>query len=89
VTGRVREGVTGRVRESERVTERVRERERVTERVRESERVTERGVRGREKISKTRGDSTSVIRERCYVSEPTETKYFKFFIFPTNAHKLY
>ena len=34
--------------------------------------------RGRQKTSKTRGDYASAIREQRYVSEPIETKYFKF-----------
>ena len=34
--------------------------------------------REREKTSKTRGDYASTIREQRYVSEPIETKYFKF-----------
>jgi len=34
----------------------------------------------REKTSKTRGDYASTIREQRYVSEPIETKYFKFWL---------
>ena len=34
--------------------------------------------REREKTSKTLEDYASTIREQCYVSEPIETKYFKF-----------
>ena len=34
--------------------------------------------REREKTSMTRGDYASAIREERYVSEPIETKYFKF-----------
>jgi len=32
----------------------------------------------RKKTGKTRGDYASVIREKHYISEPIETKYFKF-----------
>ena len=42
------------------------------ERVRECERVTDR------EESKTRGDYASTILEQRYISEPIETKYFKF-----------
>jgi len=38
-----------------------------------TERVTE-----REKTSKMRGDNASTIWEQRYISEPIETKYFKF-----------
>jgi len=43
------------------------------ERVRESERVTE-----REKLSKSRGNYATMIREQYDVSKPIEIKYFKF-----------
>ena len=39
---------------------------------------SERERGGQREISKTRGDYASEIREQCYVSEPIETKNFKF-----------
>ena len=44
------------------------------QRVRESEKLTE----IEREDSKTRGDCASTIRELSYISEPIETKYFKF-----------
>jgi hypothetical protein len=40
--------------------------------------VRERERERKREDSKTRGDYASTIREQRYVSEPIETKYFKF-----------